>query len=58
MEWNRPQINNKSKSKVQDLAQYPVLRIAQNVLHMLLREIPVQSNTVSASQGSIQPRCN
>ena len=40
------------------IAQYPIFRIAQSTFYTLLSGRPVQSKTISASLGSIQPRDN
>ena len=40
------------------IAQYPIFRIAQSAFYTLLPGRPVQSKTISASLGSIQPRDN
>ena len=40
------------------IAQYPIFRIAQSAFYILLPGIPVLSNTISASLGSIQPGGN
>ena len=40
------------------IAQYPIFRIAQSAFYTLLPGRPVQSKTISASLGSIQPRGN
>ena len=38
------------------IAQYPIFMIAQGAFYTLLPGRPVQSKTISASLGSIQPR--
>ena len=40
------------------IAQYPNFRVAQSTFYTLLRGRPVQSKTISASLGRIQPRGN
>ena len=40
------------------ITQYPIFRIAQSAIYTLLSGRPVQSNTISVSLRSIQPRGN
>ena len=47
----------KSKVRVSFyIAQYPVLRTAQSAFTLYFPDRPVQSDTISTSLGSIQPR--
>ena len=48
---------SKDKKVHSYVAQYPVLKTAQNALRVT-PGTPVNSNAISTSPGSIQPRCN
>ena len=40
------------------IAQCPIFMTAQSAFYTVLPDRPVQSNTILASLGSIQPSCN